>query len=214
MNLQSLLEAKREEEGGYVPFLLTQIQDANNNRDDIDIPNVGDEAIDFALPNEDGSEVRLTELIKSGPVIMSFFRGNFCEFCRLEMKALHRSYHEFQRYNAILVGISPAFISIKSLGETDTTVYSYSILTDVGNKVAAAYGLRYKVSEELENMLIAMGFDLESTFGEADEYTLTIPATFVVNTDRKIIFKFANTDFTKRAEPADIIASLISISKS
>jgi peroxiredoxin len=214
MNFQSVLDAKREEEGGYVPFVVKQIQDANNNRVDVDIPNVGDEAIDFALPNEDGSEVSLTELLKTGPVIMSFFRGNFCEFCRLEMKALHRSYHEFQRYNATLVGISPSFISIKSLGEIDTTVYSYSILTDVGNKVAAAYGLRYKVGEELENMLIAMGTDLNSAFGETDEHTLSIPATFVVNTDRKIIFKFSDTDFTKRAEPADIIASLISISKS
>ena len=146
MNFQSTLEAKREKEGGYVPFVLTQIQEATNNRVEIDILNLGDQAVDFVLPKEDGSEISLSELLKNGPVILNFFRGNFCEFCQLELKALQRSHHEFKRYNAILVGISPAFVSIESLGNKDGAIYSYSILSDVGNKVAAAYGLRYKVS--------------------------------------------------------------------
>ena len=145
--------------------------------------------------------------------VVNFFRGNFCEFCQLELKALQRSYHEFQKYNATLVGISPSFVSIKTPGDKNLTPYSYSILTDVGNKVAAAYGLRYKISEELENILIAMGVDTNSMYDEDGENTLSIPATFVVRSDRKIIFKFADTDYTKRAEPADIIASLISISE-
>ncbi|HKI87674.1 MAG TPA: peroxiredoxin family protein [Draconibacterium sp.] len=213
MKFQSILETEREREGGYTPLVLTQINDANNNRVEVIIPEVGDEAIDFALPNEDGSRVCLSELLKTGPVILNFFRGNFCEFCQLEMKAMHRSNNEFKRYNATLVGIAPAFVSIDSLGAKDSADYTYSILSDVGNKVAASYGLRYKVSEELENMFIAMGLELNNAFGESDENTLSIPATFVINTDRKIIFKFADTDYTKRAEPADIIASLISISK-
>lgn len=214
MNFQNTLEEKREREGGYIPVVMAQIQDANNNRVEEDIPILGDNAIDFALPTESGSEISLTDLLKSGPVILNFFRGNFCDFCQLELKALQRSHHEFKRYNATLVGISPAFVSIKSLGERDDTEYSYSILSDVGNKVAAAYGLRYKVSEELVNMFMALGMDLEEVFGgNHEENTLSIPATFVVNTDHKIVFRFANADYTKRAEPADIIATLISISE-
>ena len=58
-----------------------------------------------------------------------------------------------------------------------------------------------------------MGVDTNSMYDEDGENTLSIPATFVVRSDRKIIFKFADTDYTKRAEPADIIASLISISE-
>ena len=208
-----MLDAKREKEGGYDPSVLVQINDANSNRVGNKIPNLGDEAIDFTLPKEDGSKVCLSELLKDGPVILNFFRGNFCEFCQLELKALQRSYHEFQKYNATLVGISPSFVSIKTPGDKNPTPYSYSILTDVGNKVAAAYGLRYKISEELENILIAMGVDTSSMYDEDGENTLSIPATFVVRSDRKIIFKFADTDYTKRAEPADIIASLISISE-
>lgn len=212
MNFQSILEAKRENEGGYVPFVLNQIRDADNNRVQNKIPDLGDEAIDFSLPKEDGSEVRLSELLMNGPVILNFFRGNFCEFCQLQLKELQRSYHEFQRYNATLVGISPSFVSVKDPGDKNPSPYSYSILTDIGNKVAAAYGLRYIVSEELENMFIAMGVDFQNMFDENGESTLSIPATFVVRPDRKIIFKFSDSDYTKRAEPADIIASLISIS--
>jgi peroxiredoxin len=212
MTFQSVLEAKRENEGGYEPVVLTQIQDATNNRVENEILNLGDEAINFALPKADGNEVSLTELLKSGPVILNFFRGNFCEFCQLELKAMQRSYLEFQRHNATLVGISPGFVSIRTVGESGSSAYSYSILSDVGNRVAAAYGLRFKVSDELVNMFIALGMDMTEIFGENEESTLSIPATFVVNTNNKIIFKFANTDYTKRAEPADIIAALISIS--
>jgi peroxiredoxin len=212
MTFQSVLEAKRENEGGYEPVVLTQIQDATNNRVENEILNLGDEAINFALPKADGNEVSLTELLKSGPVILNFFRGNFCEFCQLELKAMQRSYLEFQRHNATLVGISPGFVSIRTVGESGSSAYSYSILSDVCNKVAAAYGLRFKVSDELVNMFIALGMDMTEIFGENEENTLSIPATFVVNTNNKIIFKFADTDYTKRAEPADIIAALISIS--
>lgn len=211
MGFQSQLDTKRENEGGYVPLVATQIQDAKSNRVDIDIPNVGDQATDFSLPKEDGQQVSLADLLTNGPVILNFFRGNFCEFCQLELKALQRSLHEFQRYNATLVGISPSTVSIQTLGSGDAPVYSYSILSDIGNKVAAAYGLRYRMSEELASMFMAMGMDLTEMLSENDENTLSIPATFIVSTDRRIIFKFADPDYTKRAEPADIIASLISI---
>ena len=212
MELKSNLDSKRKNDGGYVPSMITQIQDAEKNRVDTDIPNLGDKALNFSLPKEDGQEINLEDLLSNGPVILNFFRGNFCEFCKLELKALQRSLHEFQRYNATLIGISPSVVSIQTLGDGDSPVYSYSILSDLGNKVAASYGLRYKLSNELENMFDAFGIDLEENFGENDENTLSIPATFVVNTDKKIIFKFADSDYTKRAEPADIIASLISIS--
>ncbi len=212
MEFNEKLDKKRENEGGYIPVVNAQIDDATNNRVENEILNHGDQAIGFSLPKEDGSEVSLDELLSSGPVILNFFRGDFCEYCKLELKVLQRSLHEFKRYNATLVGISPSFVTIQTLGDGDAPVISYSILSDVGNKVAAAYGLRYKVSEELENMFVAMGMDLNEMFGENMDRTLSIPATFVVNKDKKIVFKFADTDYTKRAEPADIIASLISIS--
>lgn len=212
MDLQSQLDTKRENDGGYVPSMVVQIRDAGDNRVETNIPNTGDQAINFSLPKEDGNEVSLENLLNNGPVILNFFRGNFCEFCQLELKALQRSLHEFQRYKATLVGISPSVVSIQTLGTGNDPTYSYSILSDVGNKVAASYGLRYTMSNELESMFDAFGIDLDEMSGETDENTLSIPATFVVDTERNIIFKFADTDYTKRAEPADIIASLISIS--
>ncbi len=213
MKFQTILDEKRENEGGYVPSVVAQIEDASNNRVPNEILNLGDEAIDFCLPKEDGSEVCLTELLQRGPVIMSFFRGSFCEFCKLEYKALQRCYIEFQKYNATLVGISPAFFSIETFGEGVSAISSSFILSDAGNKVAAAYGLRYKLSDEHVIMFKAMGMDLSEVTGDNDEVTLSIPATFIVNADRKIVFKFADADYTKRADPADIIATLISISE-
>ena len=132
----------------------------------------------------------------------------------MEYKALQRCYIEFEKYNATLVGISPSYFSVETFGEGDPSDHAYYILSDKCNKVAAAYGLRYKVSEELLNMFNAMGMDLDEIFGGQDENTLPIPATFIVNSDKKIIFRFADADYTKRADPTDIIATLISSSVS
>ncbi|MFQ5790145.1 MAG: redoxin domain-containing protein, partial [Acidobacteriota bacterium] len=46
---------------------------------------VGDGAPDFALPNTEGKMVRLAELQKEGPVVVSFYRGSWCPFCMMEL---------------------------------------------------------------------------------------------------------------------------------
>lgn len=213
ISLQEELQNERTRQGGYMPHVKLQIQDSEKIQPAHNIPKVGDKAIDFKLPNEKGNNISLNKLCKSGPVILNFFRGNFCDFCKLQLKALQRSMKEFDRYRATLVGISPSLVSIQTVTK-DSLKLSYSILSDTGNNVAARYGLKYALSNELVSIFEGFGIDYNENFGDTgpEDPSLPIPATFVIDRDKRIVFAFHDSDYTKRAEPADIIASLISIS--
>jgi peroxiredoxin len=213
ISLQDELNNERTEQGGYMPHVNLQIQDSDRFRIANRIPQAGDMAIDFELPDEKGNKISLDQLCKNGPLILNFFRGNFCDFCKLQLKALQRSMKEFKRYHATLVGISPSLISIQTVTK-DSLKLSYSILSDTGNNVAAKYGLKYDLSDELVSIFEGFGINYNENFGDTGykDPSLPIPATFVINRDKRIVFAFHDSDYTKRAEPADIIASLISIS--
>lgn len=213
ISLKEELQNERTRQGGYMPHVKLQIQDSENLRTANNIPKVGNKAPDFKLPDENGKNISLNKLCKSGPVILNFFRGNFCDFCKLQLKALQRSMNEFNRYQATLVGISPSLVSVQTVTK-DSLKLSYSILSDTGNNVAAKYGLKYSLSDELVSIFDGFGIDYNENFGDTgpEDPSLPIPATFVIDRSKRIVFAFHDSDYTKRAEPADIIASLISIS--
>jgi peroxiredoxin len=213
ISLREELQNERTRQGGYMPHVTHQIHDSDKLRTTNNIPKVGEKAIDFKLPDENGKMISLDKLCKSGPVILNFFRGNFCDFCKLQLKALQRSMNEFNRYHATLVGISPSLVSVQTVTK-DSLKLSYSVLSDTGNNVAAKYGLKYSLSDELVSIFEGFGINYNENFGEtgSEDPSLPIPATFVIDKNKRIVFAFHDSDYTKRAEPADIIASLISIS--
>lgn len=212
ISLQKELDNRLARQGGFLHHDRVQINDSEKNRVNKDIPKVGEVAIDFELPDVNGNKVSLGKLCKNGPVILNFFRGDFCDFCQLQLKALQRSMKEFRKYQASLVGISPSLISVQTVTR-DSFKLTYTLLSDQGNQVAELYGLKYSMSDELLSIFEGFGIDYAENFGESASKnpSLPIPATFVISTEKKIVFAFHDSDYTKRAEPADIIASLISI---
>jgi peroxiredoxin len=211
MSLEKELEEMRKS-SGYV-FEEDMFTDSILHKGELTYPKTGDIAPAFVLPNEKGENVSLEGLLKQGPVIISFFKGNFCRFCDVELKALQRSLPQFEKYGAILLGISPHTVSVSFELKTEKNL-SYTILSDRGNEIAEKYGLRFRMQDKLRNAFESFGLgDLTPLFGDSGENTNTmpIPGTFVIDMSGKVIFTFVDVDHTKRAEPSDIIASLMSI---
>ena len=95
----------------------------------------GDLATDFSLPNVKGDTTRLSSLLHQGPVVLSFYRGSWCPYCRLEFKALHDVLPQIQELGANLVGISPE-LPDNSLDTLEQHRLQFEVLSDVGNQVA------------------------------------------------------------------------------
>ena len=171
-----------------------------------DAKNISDTAPDFALPNVRGGTGRLYENLKRGPVVLSFYRGGWCPFCNLEFRALQQCLPEIKSLGASLIGISPETPD-NSLSTVEKNYLEFDVLSDQGNKVAREYGLVMKVFEELRPFYLEWGFDIPAVNGD-DSYELPLPATYVIEANGLIRAAHVDKDYTKRMEPADILAAL------
>ncbi|MDA2919441.1 AhpC/TSA family protein [Desulfobacterota bacterium AH_259_B03_O07] len=167
---------------------------------------VGDKVPDFNLPNAVGEEVRLKELLDKGPVILNFYRGGWCPYCNLELNAYQKRLPEINELGASLVAISPQTPD-NSLSTAEKNELKFQVLSDVGNKVANQFGLVFKVPSELQEIYNNFGITLPKFNGD-ESWELPMPGTYVIDKDGTVSYAFADPDYTKRAEPDEVIAKL------
>lgn len=166
----------------------------------------GDQAPAFSLPNAVGETITFEELLQQGPLVISFYRGAWCPYCNLELNALQRALPDIEAQGANLVAISPN-LPDKSLSSVEKHNLDFEVLSDQGNQVARDYGLVFSLGDKVRPVLDSFGFNIPAHNGD-DSWELPVPATYVVDTDGTITYSFVNVDYTQRAEPTDIIATL------
>ena len=99
---------------------------------------------------------------------------------------------------ASLVVLSPQLQAFTGPGAEKQTL-DYPILTDPGNKVGAAYGLAFRLPDELIEVYRKIGVDLPRFNGD-DSWTLSIPARLVIGRDGIVVAAEADPDYTRRPE--------------
>lgn len=161
----------------------------------------------FELPNQHGQSVQLTELLAKGPLVVTFYRGSWCPYCNLQLKALQARLPEIHALGAQLVAISPQ-VPDGSMSENEISNMDFVVLSDQNADVAASYGVAWKVPTFLlEHMRVDRGLDLES-LNNGNGSILPIPATFVLNSEGKVTWRYVDVDYRTRSEPEDIINAL------
>jgi peroxiredoxin len=173
----------------------------------LDAPQLGDRMADFLLPDQKGRLTQLAELTVRGPVIVSFNRGHWCPFCRIELTALAQAHAEFANLGAQIVSITPdrqAFI-----GRLPREVTSrLTILCDIDNAYALSLGLAMWLGDELQAMMMQHGVNLEETQGSPG-WIVPVPATFVLAKGGRIIARKVEPDFRQRLDIEDIRRALV-----
>jgi peroxiredoxin len=166
----------------------------------------GDIAPSFSLKDPEGIVVSSNELLKKGPMVVSFYRGVWCPYCNLELQALEAAKPQFDKYGASLVAISPqtAPNGRKSMRQNKL---SFPILSDVKGKVGAAFGLRFELPDYLVELYKGLKNDLPK-FNDDPSWTLPMPARYVIGQDGTIFYSEVNPDYTHRPEPEDMIPVL------
>lgn len=162
---------------------------------------VGATAPEFTLPDAQGGEVSLAELRAEGPVVITFYRGGWCPYCNLELRAYAERMPAFAEAGVQLVAISPQTPDA-SLTLVERAELPFTVLSDVGNVVAAAFGLLHPVPTELNAVYVGNGFDLAGDNAQdPDAITLPLPATYVIDRDATVRFAAVSADYTERADP-------------
>ena len=167
---------------------------------------VGQKMPDFTLPDANGKNLNLKTLLKNGPVILIFYRGSWCPYCNAQLSNYQQHLGDFKSKGANLVAISPEKPDLAVL-MAEKKKLEFPILTDKNNTLAKKFGLVFAVTPELKQIYTNFGIDLEKSQGNAD-WRLPIPATYVVGKDGKITYAHVDPDYTKRANPEEIMAVL------
>jgi peroxiredoxin len=169
-------------------------------------PQVGEPMPPFHLPDEAGRIVSLEQLLSKGPVAVTFHRGHWCPYCRLNTKALAQAQKEIEREGSQIVAIMPDRQQFVQEFRTESNA-RFPILSDLDNGYALSLNLVIWVGAEMERMISAIGRDIPNYQGNAS-WMLPIPATFVVGKDGKVKGSFVDPDYRKRMAIEDMIAAL------
>jgi len=166
----------------------------------------GDKIPQIVLPNATNKEIDINKYLNEGPVVISFYRGGWCPYCNLELRALQENLKEIESAGGKLFAISPE-LPDNSISSKEKHNLKFEVLSDVGNKVANKFGLVFNLAEELRPIYKQFNFDIPNNNGD-NSWSLPIPATYIVNQKGIITKCFVNADYTKRMEPSDIIDAL------
>ena len=172
----------------------------------------GDMAPRFALPDPAGTIVRSDELLAHGPLVLTFYRGVWCPYCNLDLQAIEEVAAEMRAEGASIVALSPetAANSRKSQRQNEL---SFPILTDQGNEIAAAFGLRFRLSDEIIAIYKGFGNDLARVNAEPS-WTLPMPARYVIGPDGRVVSAEVDPDYTRRPEPSGLLPVLRELKRS
>jgi peroxiredoxin len=173
---------------------------------------VGERAPDFTLPNAFGQRVNLYDELKKGPVVLVFYRGAWCPFCNMHLHALRESLPRFQALGAQLIAITPQTPD-KSLEQFKAAPREFDVLSDLDSTAMRAYRLLFEVDPDLAAVYRKHGLDLIEYNGPGRN-VLPAPGTFVIDRDGIVRAMQADTDYTKRMEPADVIRALEALPRS
>ena len=168
--------------------------------------NVGDRAPAFRLPDSEGATVTSAELLAKGPLVVTFYRGAWCPYCNMDLQAIEAAASQIRSLGASLVAISPQTPASSSKSQRDNAL-SFPILSDHGGEIAAAFGLRWRVEEELKAVMTAFKVDL-AVFNGEPSWTLPMPARYVIAPDGVIAYSEVNPDYTRRPDPSELLPIL------
>lgn len=167
---------------------------------------IGEKIPNFYLKNAKNEVVNSSDILKNGKMIIAFYRGSWCPYCNLELKALQEKISEFKEKNATLVAISPQSPD-NSLTVIEKHHLTFEVLTDKDNVFAKQLGIVFELQDFVLPYYHALGIDL-SSFNENTNNSLPIPAVFVVNESSKIIYKFADANYMNRIDIDELLKTL------
>ena len=169
-------------------------------------PKPSDKMPEFVLPDEKGQLISLDSLLQQGPVAVTFHRGHWCPYCRINTRALAEAQSQIAAEGGQVAAIIPdrEHFTSELKAESDA---EFPILTDFDNGYALSLNLAFWVGEEMQKMMTGAGWDVSRSQG-SDTWLLPIPATFVVASDGTVKERFIDPDYRKRMAIEDLLSAL------
>jgi peroxiredoxin len=169
-------------------------------------PAVGEIMPDFILPSKAGRLLSLDDVTLRGPAVISFNRGHWCPFCKIELRAIAEHHAELEAAGTEVVSIIPDRQEFAGALRA-STFEKLHVLTDIENGYALSLGLVLWLGDRLKELMRGRGHHLE-TYQGADGWFVPLPATFVVGQDKRVLARHVDPDFRRRMEIDEILRAI------
>jgi peroxiredoxin len=176
------------------------------NAPDSLVPEVGEAMPHFCMSDSEGRLVDLPSLLQKGPLVLSFNRGPWCDYCGLELHALSRAYADILSAGGDVVSVVPETGKYAQALQTSRSV-PFRVLTDLDLGYALTLGLVFWVGEKIMAMYKDFGIDLAQFQGNGG-WLLPIPATIVIAPDGRVRARFVDPDFRHRMRIEDVLKAI------
>ena len=164
-------------------------------------------APDFTAKDQNGNDVRLKDLLKKGKVVLIFYRGNWCPYCNKFLSKLEDSLQLIKDKGASVVAITPELP--ENVNKTiEKTKAEYSILYDEGLKIMKAYDVEFEVPENVLTRYRNSGIKIDENNGVKNGNYLPVPATYIIDKEATIKYRFFQSDYKKRPSIKEILDNL------
>jgi peroxiredoxin len=168
---------------------------------------VGDRAPVIRLPDAFGQTVDVSTLLAKGPVVVTFYRGGWCPYCNLELKAYQAVLPRIAAAGASLIAISPEKPD-DTVSTAEKNALTFPVLSDIGQAVGKAFGVVYAFTEEVRTAYEGFNLDIPGKNGTPDDWSLPLSATYVIGMDGVILFADTEVDYRRRTDPLDVLRVL------
>ncbi len=170
---------------------------------------VGDTAPDFKLDDENGNSVSLDEKLSDGPVLLVFYRADWCPYCTKHLAEFQDNINDItEKGKASVIAISPQ-TSEYSKVVSDEHSLTYPILYDIDHVAMKDYKVFFRVTEEYNEKILKFKGDYIQTRNDDTNPYMPVPATYMIGQDKKIKYVHYNPDYKQRANVNEALSSIL-----
>lgn len=196
--LRKLVSTSRDANPAVYEKFFGLIEESKKSFDHSKVVQVGDKIPSFRLLGATGSEVASDDLLQSGALLLTFYRGEWCPYCNVAVQYLQRHLEEFKSRGVSLVAITPESPDY-TLSMTEKHDLKFPVLTDLHNKLARQLGIVYDQSW-VRDFHVQKGVDLNVRNGE-DTWEVPVPATILVDRSGTVRNVYIEVDYRERLDP-------------
>lgn len=186
--------------------LFAHSQNDYRNAEEAEGIKVGETVENFKAQGLDGT-FELKQALNNGPVILVFYRGHWCPVCNQHLSELEQDLEKIYKAGGQLVAISPEKPEKLQLTQEKTKA-SFTLLYDKDYKIADLFDVKFRpntVTRTTYNTVL--NADLKNAHSN-DSQQLPIPATYIINKNRKIVWRQFDPDYKNRSKVEDIINNI------
>lgn len=209
-SLGARLAAYRASSSRILPHIAKAYDDLVARLDVLDSggigPRIGEPMPEFVLPDENGQLVSLSSLLRNGPAVISFNRGHWCPYCKLELRSLAAIHDDIRQLGATVVSIMPDTATFTA-GYVAQNRLPFPILSDIDLGYSLSLGLIFWVGPDIQRLYQEAGVELERYQGNQGSF-LPMGAKFIVGQDGLVKARQVNVEFRERMEPDAVLAAL------